>query len=181
MFRFGRWPVAVASLLIAALIAVVLVLSVGRSWLLGSDVAPGTPRPASATLSTDERAFYQFVAPRLRRLAAESRALDGLGHNKSRNLIELQRRSDSVQTLGTQIDTYAAQHRVPDRLAGWYKRYLTGVANVRRAMDESQAGFLRFDWDRVARAVTMMDQGVAELDAATAELERLAGAATPAV
>src|SRR4051812_44485003 len=57
----------------------------------GPEVHPGTPPPAAAALTPDEKAYYDYVAPRLHDLIAELRLLAQLGGQKSRNIIVLQR------------------------------------------------------------------------------------------
>jgi hypothetical protein len=55
------------------------------------------------------------------------------------------------------------------------QRYSTGIAAVRKATEESRSAFVTFDWDRVARAVEVMEEGAADLTAAVQELEQTAG------
>jgi hypothetical protein len=169
----------------AVVVGVAVVVGAAIGWaqrddLFGEAIDPGTPVPASAELTVAETEFYGFVAPRLRALAGESQKLAELGRAKSRNLIELQRRGDRIDDVSKQVDDYAAVHPVPDRFAGAYQQYEVGIEAVRRAKEESRSAFVSFDWNRVARAVEVMESGTAELATAAQELEQVAGQTTTA-
>jgi hypothetical protein len=158
---------------------VFLVLGGALWWewddLRGETIDPGTPVPPAQGLTVEEAAFYGYVAPRLRVVAAEARKLEDLGRAKSRNVVELTRRGDRIDEVSQQIDEYAAVHAVPARFASAQERYATGIREVRQAIEESRTAFVTFDWDRVARAVETMERGANDLERATVELERLAG------
>ena len=169
------------SVAVALIAAVVLVLAVvvwrEQDALFGEEVDPGTPRPAAPSLTTEEVAFYEFVAPRLRAVTAEAQKLAELGRKKSRNVVELQRRGDRIGDISQQVDNYVTSRPVSAVFAPGVQRYETGIAAVRRATEESRSAFVTFDWDRVARAVELMESGVVDLTAAVQELERAAGTA----
>jgi len=158
---------------------IVLVLA-GVVWwqqdaLFGEEVDPGTPLPAAPSLTQEEAAFYEYVAPRLRAVTAEARRLAELGRGKSRNVIELQRRGDRIGDISQQIDDYMTARPVPVVFAPGMQRYSVGIEAVRRATEESRSAFVTFDWDRVAKAVVVMETGAADLASAVRELEQAAG------
>jgi len=169
-----RWTV------VAVLAVLLLIVVGGGAWwkrddLIGETINPGTPPPAAQGLTVEEMAFYAYVAPRLRVVSAEAQELAVLGRAKSRNLVELQRRGERVGDASRQIDEYIVAHGVPARFTSAQERYTSGIAAVRRAIEESRSAFVTFDWDRVARAVRVMESGAADLRLATEELENAAG------
>jgi hypothetical protein len=160
-------------------VAIVLVLA-GATWwkqdaLFGEEVDPGTPVPAAPNLTLEETAFYEYVAPRLRAVTAEAQKLAELGRAKSRNVIELQRRGDRVNDISREIDDWVAMRPVPGVFAPAMQRYSSGIAAVRKATEESRSAFVTFDWDRVARAVVIMEKGADDLTSAVQALEQTAG------
>jgi hypothetical protein len=169
-----RWTV------LAAVAALLLLILGGAAWwkrddLIGETIDPGTPPPAARSLNVEETAFYAYVAPRLRVVSAEAQELAALGRARSRNLVELQRRGERVGDASRQIDEYVVAHGVPSRFTAAQERYTSGIAAVRRAIEESRSAFVTFDWDRVARAVQVMESGADNLRLATEELEGAAG------
>jgi hypothetical protein len=170
----------IAAILTASLVTALglagVVIAFDRGWLGDSEVDVGTPPPAATALSAEEQAYYDYVAPRLRELAAQARALARLGEEKSRDLFQIQARGDRLDELISEIAAYGREHGIPPRFAGAAAGFAEGARLVRQAMDESHAGFTRFDWDRVAAAVPVFLEGADRLDTAAAELERLGGA-----
>ncbi len=168
----------------ALTVAIVLVLASVVLWerdaLFGEQADPGTPIPVGPSLTREEIAFYEYIAPRLRAVTAEAAKLAELGRERSRNVIELQRRGERVSDISQQIDDYVASGPVPARFAPGIRRYAVGIVAVRRAIEESRAAFVSFDWDRVARAVEEMEDGADDLAAAVRELEEAAGTAIEA-
>jgi hypothetical protein len=166
-----------------AVVSAVLVVSAAfafeRGWLGQADVEVGTPPAAAPELTAEEVAYYDYVAPRLRELAAQARELARLGEEKSRNLFEIQVRGRRLNELVDEIAAYGREHGIPARFAGVAAGFAEGARLTRQAMEESQAGMRTFDWDRVATAVPVFLDGADRLEAAAVELERLGGAATP--
>jgi hypothetical protein len=169
---------------VAAIAAIALMLA-GVVWwqqdaLVGEEVDPGTPLPAAPNLTKEELAFYEYVAPRLRAVTAEAQKLAELGRGKSRNVIELQRRGDRIGDISQQIDDYMTARPVPVVFAPGMQRYSVGIEAARRATEESRSAFVTFDWERVAKAVDVMETGAADLASAVRELEQAAGTSAEA-
>lgn len=154
-------------------------LALDRGWLSDAEVEEGTPPPSAPELTAEERAYYDYAAPRLRELAAQARELARLGEEKSRNILEIQARGRRLEELIDEIAAYGREHGIPARFTGVAAGFAEGARLTRQAMEESQGGFRTFDWDRVARAVPVFLDGADRLDEAAAELERLGGAGTP--
>ena len=150
-----------------------------RGWLGEADVEVGTPPAAAPELTAEELAYYEYVAPRLRELAAQARELAHLGEEKSRNLLEIQARGRRLDELIDEVAAYGRDHGIPARFAGVAAGFAEGARLTRRAMDESQAGFRTFAWDRVAAAVPIFLDGADRLEAAAVELEQVGGAGSP--
>jgi len=162
--------VAAAILLAAALIA-------GAAWRSAGDVDVGTPPPAAVSLSADERSYYDDIAPRLREIAAQARVLADLGAQRSRDLLTVQRGQTRLGTLLDEIDEHHAAHGVPDRFRDAGLAYREGAARAREGMAEAQAGFRRFDWDRVGRATAVFETGTQALERAVEAMDRAVEAA----
>jgi hypothetical protein len=158
-------------------IIAVLLLIVGVGLLIGyagrdtieeivvSAAERGTPMAAPVAASPAERSFYSYVGARLRALNAESAELARLGDERSRNLMELQVRSDRVIELADQIDAYIAATGVPPRFSLAVEKYQSGILDVRTGIDDAKSAVLRLDWDAVAVALDLFENGTNQLDA----------------
>jgi hypothetical protein len=146
------------------------------------DPAPAeTPLPAAPATTAEERAMYDYVSPRLAALTAEAELLEQMGRERSRNLVELQVRSDRVSQLADEIDSFLAYTPVPSRFQPAIDRYVAAVAETRAGMQESRAAVFRFDWDAVAAGLDHFSRGTDELKAVSAMFQELVGGdATPA-
>jgi hypothetical protein len=123
----------------------------------------GTPVPAVAAVTDEEEAFYKFVGARLRAITAESTVLAQLGEERSRNVVELQVRSDRVLELCDQIDDYLAANPVPTRFETAVATYRSGSVTLRTGIDDAKSSILRFDWDGVAAALDRFEEGTNQL------------------
>ena len=117
------------------------------------------------------------MAPRLRAAAAGAAELVALGESRSRNLLTIRAAQRRMDDRLAAVDALLAAGPTPARFAPALDAYHSGATAVRRAMAEAQAGFLRLDWDRVARATDLLADAAAALDRAAAILD--AAAATP--
>jgi len=162
-------------------LALICLAGIGAgTWFLTGDRLPGqpidlgSPPPAAIELTVEERAFYDSVVMRLRAVTAESEALVALGQARSRNILELQRRSDRVEQITTQIDEFIAASGIPDRFTEAVAHYVAGIKAVRAAESATRTGFLSFGWDAIDRAVEGMASGAMNLRTAQELLERAA-------
>jgi hypothetical protein len=158
----------------------------GVAYILSAMAPAPTVVPAGlaspAALSAEERRFYEQVAPVLRAAAAEARALTTQGQERSRNLFAIRAGQDRLDShLGT-LDAALVASTVPARFAAVTDSYHAGAADVRAAMRDAQAAFIRFDWDAVGAATERMAAGTTRLEAAVRHLDTAAGvpAVTPA-
>lgn len=137
------------------------------------------PEPTAIILTAQEREFYDYVSPRLRAIAAESFVLAELGQQRSRNLIELQVRSDRVSATSAEIDTFVTNVTVPARFAQAMAEYDAGVTAIRTGMDEAKAAFFSFNWDALGPALDQFTLGSMRVDASVRSMDAAAGMATP--
>ncbi len=139
------------------------------------DVDPGTPVPVADTLTSEERGYYAYAAPRLRSMAAEARFLADLGATRSRDLPEIQAHGESLTVLIAELVDYAESNGVPGRFEAAHRAFREGAGLATRAMRASREGLARFDFGQVATAVPVFEEGAARLEAAVSALESAGG------
>jgi hypothetical protein len=127
--------------------------------------APAPGQPASPIAASPE-AIGNELLPLLERAAADARALVILGESRERNLLRIRAGQEAMNSSLAATDAWLAAH--PQLSPGHpaVAAYRHGAAAIREAMDEAQAAFLRFDFDRVGRAVERLRQGAAALEQA---------------
>lgn len=181
----GRPSRRLSGLLLSGLVmlglALVAVADRG-GWFDAEGIEPGTPPAAVPMLAADERAYYDYAAPRLRELSAEARFLGRLGAERSRDLPELRRHGDRLTALLGEVTAYTRAYGVPARFVAADASFREGAGLAVRAMTASREGLARLDFARVAEAVPLFDAGAAKLDEASALVEAQGGAlpASPA-
>lgn len=86
-----------------------------------------------------------------------------MGESRERNLLRIRAGQEAMTASLAAADAWLAMHppAASDDLA--IATYRNGAAAIRKAMAEAQAGFLRFDFDRVARATATLNAGAVEL------------------
>lgn len=135
----------------------------------------GTPPPAKAALTPDERAYYEYVGPRLHDLVGASQVLAGMGAKKSRNIIVLEKGYNRTTTLIKEIQEYEKTHPVPNRFTAAHNQMTTGMAIIEQAMNEAQTYFLHFQFDKLNPLIAKFEGGTADLTQAAATLDRAGG------
>lgn len=178
--RGRRWLRVVAvAVVIAVTVAAGGVLA-ARRWLVENPVAGTTP-PAATGLTADERAYYDYVGPRLHSLVAQTQQLAALGARKSRNVFTLENGYNQTNALIDQIDTYDRAHGVPARFISAHTSYTTGAARVKQTMQDAESAFLHGQWDRLQPLLATFGQATALLVQAMNALDAAGGSlpATP--
>lgn len=155
-------PRAVAALLLVA-------LTVASVLTTASSPRPSRPSAQGAG-AVAVRGYASALAPRLSAAADQAAALAALGERRSRNLLEIRSAQSRMEETLAAVDTIAAAGPPPASAVSAVASYRSGAALVRDAMDEAQAGFLQFDWDRVATAYEDLDAGAAQLRRARDQL-----------
>lgn len=143
--------------------------------LLGIAAGMGvTPRPEHASVATPQArvaspasgGFAAGFRPLLARAAAEAEALVEMGEARERNLLRIRAGQNAMhEALGAADGWLAEQPPAPGDVPA-VEAYQEGATSIRTAMNEAQAGFLRLDFDRVARSTETMREGAALLDRA---------------
>lgn len=164
----GTW-IGVA--LVGVLAAASVIVAPGRQ----SRAVPPGAAVAPAALSPAEAAFFRDVAPRLSRAARDAAALTEIGKRRSRNLLEIRNAQTEIDRTLDDLDAILARRPPPALFVPSLLTYRTGATAIRDAMDEAQAGFVRFDWDRVAAAYDLAETGAGNLRRAGEEITAAAG------
>lgn len=154
--------------------ALVLIDALAR-FLTGSspslvDEQIQTP-PASTPAPLDPELREEF-ASLLYEAAKDARVLVELGETKDRNLFRIRSSQSAMQRSLDDTDAWLERHARDQMDAKAVAAYRDGASLVRTAMVEAQAGFLRLDFDRVARATVSMREGEDRLRDALAHLQR---------
>lgn len=158
-------------MMIVGLCLVAIVTS--TRWL---GLAPATIGPAPRTaLSGPDAAFFEYMAPRIDALLAESRRLSDLGARRSRNLIAIQSGQRNVNELLQELDAYGTGGPVPTRFRPFWNRYVEAVAALRDGMTEAGTAFRHFDWELMGRSLARFDAGIKALADAKNILDDAAG------
>jgi len=156
------------------IIAIVVILGPVRGMLDTKPVA-GTPPPAAPALTANERAYYAYVAPRLRQIVAETQTLSKLGAERSRNVFALEGGYNRVNSLIGEIQSYDRTHPVPPRFAAGHAAYTAGAATIQRAMKDAQTAFFHFDWNQLNKELAVFNQGGAQVGQAVQLFDREGG------
>lgn len=102
-------------------------------------------------------------------------ALVDLGERRERNLLVVGQRQSAMNAALNASDAWLKQqpgHEDDPAVAA----YRAGAHDIRQAMTDAQAAFLRFDWDGVAAANDTLRQGAAHISVAV-DLLRVSGEA----
>ena len=148
--------------------ALVLIDALGR-LLTGSSpsLIEEAPSPPASPVAASADAVRAGFAPLLDRATADARMLVELGERKERNLFRIRAAQTEMEASLAAADAWLAANPVPKEHEAAVAAYREGAASIRAAMAEAQAGFLRLDFDRVARAAATMRDGEAALGDAT--------------
>jgi len=153
-------------------VALLAALAVAAAFLTARAEIPAARRVTTAEGDASAAQLRRRVAE----AAVEARALAELGERRSRNLFAIRAAQRRMEEKLAAADAATASLAGSDPDAAALAAYRAGAADVRTAMDEAQAGFLRLDWDRVAEAYDRMESGAARLEQAASDL----GASLPA-
>jgi hypothetical protein len=164
------------ALLAALLLAVVLVGLV----ILGPRRA-GTPAyaPPLAIATPEADPFRSRFRPLVERAASAATALVTLGESRERNLLRIRAAQTEMNAALDAADAWLATHPVPAADEPAVAAYREGASSIRAAMAEALAGFLHFDFDRVAQATQAMESGAEMIDEAAEALGSQHADATP--
>jgi hypothetical protein len=147
----------------------------------GPSIHPGTPPPAAAALTPDEKAYYDYVALRLHDLVAELNLLAEMGSQKSRNIIVLERHYTRASELIDEIQKYQATHPLPERFAPAATPLAAGVAEVNAAMNDAESAFYKLQFAKLGELLTEFKGGASTVNEAVTMLDQLGGGSPVAI
>jgi hypothetical protein len=127
----------------------------------------------SGTLSPDEQTYANGLRPYLDVLVGEGRALEKLGQERSRNIVELSLRMDRYRTAARDIEQYIEGRAIPPGLAGLVTQLRQRIDDSLAAIDASVAAIQRFDWNALGKTVD-------DFSLAVDDIARMAGTPVPA-
>jgi hypothetical protein len=130
---------------------------------------PGEPSGTVSVPSAD--AFRAGFLPLLTQAAADAQVLVAIGESRERNLVRIHAEQEAMANSLAAADSWLASHQPPASDESAIAAYSHGAAAIRTAMSEAQAGFLRFDFERVARATETLTAGADSLQRALELLE----------
>lgn len=125
-----------------------------------------------ATLATPSANGKATLFPLVVHAASQAGALAEMGESRERNLLRINAGQQAMTGALADVDAWLAAHPSEIDSIAAVTAYRDGATSVREAMAEAQSGFLRLDFDRVARATEMMREGEAALNEAVALLAR---------
>ncbi len=136
----------------------------------GGELSP--PRQsASPPGAAPEAGFRAGFTLLLEQAIADARVLVATGEARDRNLLRIRAQQEAMLGSLSAADAWLDANPAPARVVPAVAAYREGATAIRAAMDEAQAGFLRFDFGRVARATETMGRGEAALSRALTLLQ----------
>lgn len=161
--------------LVAATLLLLITL-VGVTVSTTSDVSVGEPLPVTGAMTADERAYYDYVSPRLARLVGEVDDVVELVDRKSRDLLTLTLSGERIESLTDEILGYADEHGVPKRFRGVHDDIVKGAGMMTRSFGEAKAVLRRLNFSRMTTLIGEFNAASAQLHDAQAHLQDLVGA-----
>lgn len=128
----------------------------------------------AVSLSVDEQAYYEFVAPRLEMLVTQTEATREMVASKSRDLISLTRAGTVIETLTDEIRAYGEDNEVPDRFTSVHDRIMAASETVNATFGEARTAIRTFNFSKMAGLVTGFNFAADEFIASNEELAALA-------
>lgn len=152
-----------------------LLTMLGVIWSTTGSIQVGPARPAVASLSVDERTYYEYVAPRLDRLVDEVDVVVGMVNTKSRDIIALQLSGNRIETLTDEITAYADEHGVPERFRPVHEEIISGTDTITGTFAEAKSALRRLNFSKMATLIDAFNNAATELHHAQDQLLALAG------
>ena len=146
-----------------AILTLIILLGLGALALAGnrppSQQMVMTASPAATPVA--DRLPRAFL-PLLLDASAQADRLVALGESRERNLFHIRAEQGAMLSALSAADAWLAAHpALQDDVA--IAAYRAGADTIRSAMTEAQAGFLRLDFERVARAHDTLQAGALSL------------------
>lgn len=127
---------------------------IGATGLVSPSPELGTPVMATRELDQEERAYVEFVHPRLSALDRESANLVHLGEARSQNVLALLQGQRRVETLIIDdISAYIDSHGVPPAFESSAMEFASGAQRAQESMRKARTALARLDWEALGTAV----------------------------
>ena len=111
----------------------------------------------------EEQTYLDGLKPFLDVLVGEGRALEKLGNERSRNIVELSVRMDRYRTAAKQIDQYIRDAPAPSGLTQFVSELREQIAMSLSAIDASVTAVRQFDWDALGKSVDGFSKAVEQI------------------
>lgn len=146
---------------VALSLAAIVLIAAGLISRNATSPTPGYPAqaPPAAIATPAASAWRAGFLPLLEAVAAEAERLAEMGESRERNLLRIRAGQDAMNAALADADAWLAAHPPDEPNEAAIASYRDGSTAIREAMAEARAGFLRLDFDRVARATETMREG----------------------
>lgn len=140
-------PPIVISLLV---LLVVTIVGVSLSTVEHIDLAPAS---GASGLTSEESAYYEYVAPRLDRLVSEVDDVVVMVDGKSRDVIALTVSGARIEQLADQITHYGETNGIPERFATIHAGILDATGTATYTFDQARQALRSFDFSGMTALV----------------------------
>jgi hypothetical protein len=148
-----------------------LVGAVGISLAGAGETRTYAPLAVTGSLTADERAYVDYVSPRLQELVDEMTAVTTLVNERSRNIISLNSHGNKIALISKEITEWGNEHGVPARFAEIDAQIRTGSKIATGTMDRARKALLTLNFSSIPELIPQFDEGRAELTAALAAMK----------
>jgi hypothetical protein len=138
---------------IGMLVLLAVLQVTGGMGLVSPSPELGTPAMTARELSPEERAYVEFVHPRLSALDRESADLVALGGARSQNVLALLQGQRRVETLIGDISAYIDSRGVPPAFESSAVEFASGAQWAQESIREARVALTRLDWEALGAAV----------------------------
>lgn len=146
---------------LAAALALLTTISIGAARFFSTEAEIGTPSVSTQNFSADERAYVEFVEPRLTALSTESAGLAALGQARSQDAVALLQGQRRVEALISDIVTFTDAYGVPPRFRSSAAEFTRGAREARQSIREARSALARLDWQRLESGLEQFTRAAA--------------------
>lgn len=146
----------------------VAILALGGVLTIVSSLqdAPVLERPPDGgdpSLHTTERAYLDFMVPRLDRLIQEGSAVSTLVDGRSRDVLALSRHGFRISALAGEVIDWDSTNPVPSRFLSTHASLLASAHELEALIGEARQALLTFSFNDMSTLVTRFDDATATM------------------
>lgn len=145
----------------ATVLALLGIVSTGAVRFWSNEAEIGAPSVSTEDLTAEERAYVEFVEPRLTALSTESAGLAALGQARSQDAVALLQGQRRVEALISDIVTFTDAYGVPPRFRSSAAEFTRGAREARQSIREARSALVRLDWQRLESGVEQFTRAAA--------------------